>query len=278
MLDPNSRLPPSGIAGFADVDGAADPRAYIAFLDAFQRSLAPMIESGIDLLDLKAGASVLDVGCGHGAVFGRLAARLGSGGRLVGIDSSRTLLAEARRRCEGERCAIELHESDAHRLPFADATFDATRADRLLIFLHDPAAALAEMVRVTRPGGRIVVTESDLGSAVVDAPDADLTRTLLATAAEAVRGGWIGRRLKRLFAESGLHGIEVRIFNAPSTDFGEWRRRMGRDPAAERAVALGRADALAVDAWRGELQSRDTAGRFFAVSSFFMASATRPPA
>ena len=277
MLDPNSILPPSGIAGFADVDAAADPGAYIAFLDGFQRSLAPMIESGIDLLHLNAGASVLDVGCGHGAVFDRLAARLGRDGRIVGIDSSRTLLAEARRRCDSATLAVELHEGDAHRLPFADAAFDAARADRLLIFLHDPAAALAEMVRVTRPGGRIVVTEADLGSAVVDAPDAELTRTLLATAAEAVPGGWIGRRLKRLFAESGLDGIEVRIFNAPSANLGEWTRRMGIDPAAERAVALGRADALAVDAWRNELQARDAAGRFFAVTSFFMASATRTP-
>lgn len=277
MLDPNSRLPPSGIAGFANVDGATDPRAYIAFLDSFQRSLAPMIESGIELLGLQAGSSVLDVGCGHGAVFGRLAARLGSGARIVGVDSSRTLLAEARRRCGSTTLQVELHEGDAHRLPFADATFDATRADRLLIFLRDPGAALAEMVRVTRPGGRIVVTEADLGCAVVDAPDAELTRTLLATAAEAVPGGWIGRRLKRLFAESGLHCIEVRVFTVPSTDFGEWRRRTGIDPAAERAVALGRADALDVDAWRGELESRDAAGRFFAVSSFFMASATRSP-
>lgn len=276
MLDPNRSLPPSGIAGFCDVDAAADPAAYIAFLDGFQRSLAPMIECGIDLLDLDAGASVLDVGCGHGAVFDRLAARLGRDGRIVGIDASRTLLAEARRRCESAALGVELHEGDAQRLPFADATFDAARADRLLIFLNDPAAALAEMVRVTRPGGRIVVTESDLGSAVVDAPDTELTRTLLATAAEAVPGGWIGRRLKRLFAQSGLHGIEVRIFNAPSTNLGEWTRRMGIGPAAERAVALGRADALAVDAWRTELQARDAAGRFFAVTSFFMASATRP--
>ena len=74
MLDPRTPLPPSGIAGFADVDAAADPAAYIAFLDAFQRGLAPMIGSGIDLLRLQPGAAVLDVGCGHGAVFELLAA------------------------------------------------------------------------------------------------------------------------------------------------------------------------------------------------------------
>ena len=51
-----------------------------------------MIEAGIDLLRLGPGASVLDVGCGHGAVFERLAARIGSAGRITGLDSSRALL------------------------------------------------------------------------------------------------------------------------------------------------------------------------------------------
>ncbi len=276
MLDPNSPLPTSGIAGFADVDATADPSSYVAFLDAFQRGLAPMIEAGIDLLHLQPGASLLDVGCGHGAVFERVAARIGAAGRITGLDSSRVLLAEARQRCEARSLVAELHEGDAHRLPFIDAVFDATRADRVLIFLDDPAAALAEMARVTRPGGRIAVTEADLGSAVVDAPDPQLTRVLLATAAEAVPGGWIGRRLHGLFVDAGLVDVEVRMFGVPSTSFGEWVRRMGLVPAMRRAEELGRAPAAASRAWLEELEARDRAGRFFAASTFFMASATRP--
>ena len=147
MLDPRTPLPPSGIAGFADVDAAADPAAYIAFLDAFQRGLAPMIGSGIDLLRLQPGAAVLDVGCGHGAVFELLAARTGAAGHITGLDSSRALLDEARRRCAQRSLRATLHEGDAQRLPFDDAAFDATRADRVLIFLHEPGAALREMVR-----------------------------------------------------------------------------------------------------------------------------------
>lgn len=276
MLDPNTPLPPSGIAGFADVDATADPAAYVAFLDAFQRGLAPMIAAGIDLLQLEPGASVLDVGCGHGAVFDLLAARVGAAGHITGLDASHALLDEARQRCEKISLGVELHQGDAHRLPFNDAAFDATRADRVLIFLHDPGAALVEMARVTRPGGRVVVTEADLGSAVVDAPDLELTRVLLATAAEAVPGGWIGRRLRGLFVDAGLVDVEVHMFGAPSTNFGEWVRRMGLAPAVQRAVALGRAPAAAARAWLEEVEARDRAGRFFAASTFFMASATRP--
>ena len=213
MLDPSAPLPPSGIAGFADVDATPDPAAYVAFLDGFQRGLAPMIEAGIDLLRLELGASVLDVGCGHGAVFERLAARIGAAGRIAGLDSSRTLLEEARRRCDHRSLGAELHEGDAHQLPFNDAVFDATRADRVLIFLHNPRVALVEMARVTRPGGRIVVTEADLGSAIVDAPDPELTRTLLATAAEAVPGALdrasAARALRRYWA-CRCRGADVR--------------------------------------------------------------------
>jgi SAM-dependent methyltransferase len=278
MLDPTTRLPASGIAGFSDVDAAADPGAYIAFLDAFQRNLAPMIDAGIELLCLREGGSVLDLGCGHGAVFDRLAAKVGAAGHITGLDASRALLAEARRRCEARALHAALHEGDAHRLPFDDVAFDAARADRLLIFLRDPAAALAELARVTRYGGRIVVTEADLGSAVVDAPDADLTQVLLATAAEAVPNGWIGRRLRRLFVECGLADVEVRMFNAPSTSFAEWVRRIGIAPAARRAIELGRTSASAVDAWTAELEARDRAGHFFASSTFFTVSGTRSAA
>lgn len=279
MHDPTSRLPASGIAGFAEVDAAADPGAYIAFLDAFQRTLAPMIDTGIELLRIREGDSVLDMGCGHGAAFERLAAKVGGAGRITGIDASRALLAEARRRCAARalrvELRVELHEADAHRLPFDDGTFDAARADRVLIFLQDPAAALSEMVRVTRRGGRIVITESDLGCAVVDAPEAELTRVLLATAAEAVPNGWIGRRLRRLFIACGSSDVEVRLFSATSTSYAEWVRRMGLLPAAKRAIELGRASEAAVDDWLAELEADDRAGRFFAATTFFTASGTR---
>lgn len=278
MLDPRTPLPPSGLAGFGDVDAAGDPAAYIAFLDGFQRSLAAMIDTGIDALRIPAGGSVLDVGCGHGAAFERLAAKTGPTGRIAGLDASRTLLDEARRRCSRMAMQVELHAGDAHRLPFADEIFDAARADRVLIFLRDPAAALDELVRVTRRGGRVVVTEADLGSAVVDAPDVEVTRAVLAAAGDALPHGWIGRRLRGLFVERGLVDLEVRMFGVQSTHLGEWSRRVGIEAAARRAVCLGRTSAGAVETWMAGLQERDRAGRFFAAGSFFMASATLPGA
>ncbi len=131
---------------------------------------------------------------------------------------------------------------------------------------------------MTRRGGRVVVTEADLGSAVVDAPDVEVTRAVLAAAGDALPHGWIGRRLRGLFVERGLVDLEVRMFGVQSTHLGEWSRRVGIEAAARRAVCLGRTSAGAVETWMAGLQERDRAGRFFAAGSFFMASATLPGA
>ena len=95
-----------------------------------------------------AGRRVLDVGCGTG----RLAALLaGAGAEVVGVDLSPAMLAVAAQRAPGRlACA------DAARLPLPDASVDAAVTVATLEFTHDPAAVLAEMARVVRPGGRVV--------------------------------------------------------------------------------------------------------------------------
>lgn len=261
-------LPAIGLAGFTDVDAAADASPYIAFLDVMQDRFAEVIEAGIDLMCIPPGGAVLDVGSGHGAALARLAARTGLAGRVCGIDASMTLIDEARRRCVDAGPLIELATGDAHALPYPDASFDAVRADRVFVFLRDPQKAFAELQRVCRPGGRVVVTEGDLGSVVVDADDVATTRALLAAACDAVPQPWMGRRLRRLFLDAGMQAVEVRVFNLQTWHFDEWSRRMGIEPAARRA------DSAAVRTWLDDLRSRDAAGRFYAVSSLFMTCGT----
>jgi ubiquinone/menaquinone biosynthesis C-methylase UbiE len=268
-------LPPRGLTGFRDVDSAEDPSAYVAFLDGFAQSFAEMIGTGIDALRLAPGASVFDLGCGHGAAFPPIASRVGASGRIVGLDASRALIAEAHRRFDGTLPRVELHCGDAHALPLPDAAFEAARADRVLIFLRDPRAALAELVRVTKPGGRIVVTEGDLGTSAVDVGDVETTRAILAAAADEMPNGWIGRQVRAMFVDAGLDEVDVRLFTVQGTSFAEWRGRMGMERAVRRAVDRNGVSASAADAWLAELGAREAAGRFFATSMFFMASGTR---
>ena len=106
---------------------------------------------------------MLDVGCGFGLETLRLAA-LARPGRVVGIDKSADFIAEAKARAAAASLAIDFDVGDADALPYPDASFDCVRAERLLIYLTDPAKAVAEMKRVAKPGGRIALIEPDFGT------------------------------------------------------------------------------------------------------------------
>jgi demethylmenaquinone methyltransferase/2-methoxy-6-polyprenyl-1,4-benzoquinol methylase len=103
--------------------------------------------------------TVLDVACGTGAVAIALARRHGC--EVVGIDQSAEMLAEGRRRVGAAGLAgrIRLEEGRAEELPFADGSFDALTFTYLLRYVDDPAAVLAELARVVKPGGTIAMLE-----------------------------------------------------------------------------------------------------------------------
>lgn len=100
---------------------------------------------------------VLDVACGTGALTGAVAERVGRGGAVVGLDPSEEMLAVARRK----HARIEWREGRAEALPFADASFDAVVSQFGFMFFEDHRAALREMMRALRPGGRLAVAVCD---------------------------------------------------------------------------------------------------------------------
>lgn len=101
------------------------------------------------------GERILDVAAGTGTMSAKFAA---DGAQVTALDFSAGMLAEAKRR-HGDDGRIEFVQGDATKLPFEDASFDATTVSFGIRNFNDPLAALREMRRVTRPGGRIVVCE-----------------------------------------------------------------------------------------------------------------------
>jgi SAM-dependent methyltransferase len=178
---------------------------------------------------IRTGQRVLDVGCGTGVVTRDLARRVGPGGRVVGVDPSRALVAEARRRARaagvGARCRFR--PGDGTRLPFPDGSFDATVA--VTVLLHVPASAriLAEMIRVTRPGGRVAVMDQDLGTLVIDHPDRALTRRIVDGHADRFYADpWSGRSLTRRFRAAGLRRVRGRAFVVVEPAYDEYVRSL----------------------------------------------------
>lgn len=99
------------------------------------------------------GASVLEIGIGSGRIALPVAA---AGANVIGIDISTGMLATARERAKEAGLPLGLIKADAQALPFADGVFDAVLAVHVLHLLPDWRAALAEMVRVVKPGGAII--------------------------------------------------------------------------------------------------------------------------
>lgn len=136
-----------------------------------------------------AGQRVLDVGCGTGALTLAAAERVGPRGSVVGLDPNPEMLAVARRKA----APVEWHEGRAEALPFPDASFDAVVSQFAMMFFADPVAALREMRRVLRPGGRMAV-------AVCDAVERSPGYAALASLLEALFGRAVADAFRAPFA------------------------------------------------------------------------------
>jgi arsenite methyltransferase len=113
-----------------------------------------------DALRCAPGQRVIDVGCGPGFYAAELLDLVGPQGWIVGIDTSAPMLAAAARRCEG-RGRADFHEAPATALPVESGTFDRALSVQVMEYVDDVPAALAEIHRVLRPGGRAVVWDVD---------------------------------------------------------------------------------------------------------------------
>ena len=263
------------IAGYRDVDAAEDPSSYFAFLDSFADTFREMTEAGVDLLRLSPGNSVVDVGCGHGNCVPLLAQRVKGSGRIVGLDVSHAMVAEARRRYDHSGVPVEFRQGSALALPFEDESFDAARADRVLLFVDDPRQSLAELIRVTKPGGRISVTEGDLGAQAVDSPDAATTGKVFAALNDRSPNGWIGRRLRAMFVSAGMQEVDIQLIPVLSTSYIEWSFRFGIERLVSGLVANGAVTRDVALAWLDDLRSRDALGRFTATGLLYLVTGTR---
>ena len=109
-------------------------------------------ESLCEAVDMSAGSKGLDVAAGNGNASLAAARR---GCQVTATDYVGALLDGTRRRAEAEGLAIEVREADAENLPFDEGSFDAVVSTFGVMFVPDPPRAAAELLRVTRPGGRI---------------------------------------------------------------------------------------------------------------------------
>jgi ubiquinone/menaquinone biosynthesis C-methylase UbiE len=157
------------IRSFAMTANCASSTHAATIADQFTRqaaqfAAAPALhnQAALDLLVEAAAPSpgdvTLDVACGPGTVVAAFARRVR---RAEGLDATAAMLAEARKLGEREGLAnVAWHQGDVYALPFPDGAFDIVSCRFAFHHLQEPARAFGEMVRVCRPGGRVVLCDA----------------------------------------------------------------------------------------------------------------------
>jgi len=257
--------------GFTAVDDQVDPSAWIDVLDRVRNEPAYAAYKAriTELLRPTGGGTYLEVGVGAGLDALALASRFGVD--VVGVDVSRTMVEEAKRR--GLR---DVHVANAEALPFDDANFDGCWSDRTFQHLANPEAALAELARVTKSGGRIVVVDPDYDTQVVDVVDQELARRVLRFRADhLLRNGTLAHRMGGLFVRAGLSDVSVEAATVVLRHPAALDNAMGLRDWAAVAHERGLLPAQDVDAWVRMIDEVVAEGHFLYSFALFLTAVTR---
>jgi arsenite methyltransferase len=249
-----------------------------AQLDTFYRSQDVMRRRALveEALAPEPGDDVLDVGCGPGFYVADLLHRVGDDGTVTGVDPSPAMLGLAERRV-GERPNARLLEGTATQLPVEDASVDRVVSVQVFEYLREVDRALGELMRVLRPGGRLVVWDIDWSTLSWHSGDPRRMSRMLQAWDRHLASPTLPRTLLASMRRTGLTDVrrEPHVFATTTMDpetFG------GAIPLLIRQYLDGLADVDQdeADAWVDDLRELDARGEYaFAVTQFCF-TAARP--
>ena len=212
--------------------------------------------STMELLDARPGERVLDVGAGPGQLLEAIAAAVGPRGLAHGVDPSPSMVAMARERC-GARARVEERGIDGPgSLP--DGPFDAVTCTQVLEYVADLPGALHEIARVLRPGGRVLLLDTDWDSVVWHVADRDRHRRVLDAWEAHLHDPRLPRTLGPRLRDAGFTDVTVDVVPLLNPAFDEDTYSAGMlEMIADFVVGRDDLDADEVRAWRTDVRERD---------------------
>jgi SAM-dependent methyltransferase len=201
-------------------DSPAEIRHLVEQAEVYAREADELF----DLIGVEPGSAAIDVGCGVMGVLHLVAERVGSAGRVVGLDREARMVEYGRELAAQRGLPVEYVAADASQSGLPDAGFDLVHARTLLMNVSNPAEILAEMVRIAQPGGVVALQEPDAAAWSCDPPHPafDVLRVALLDAYRRTGKDFnIGRRIARMLREAGLDDVQVRV-TARVTQVGEY--------------------------------------------------------
>ncbi len=154
------------------------------------------------------GERVLDLGSGPGFLAVEIAEEVGPDGEVCGIDPATSMLAMA-----GERSGalVEYRRASADRIPYPDGKFDAVVSTQVFEYVEDVPGALAEVRRVLRPGGRVLLVDTDWDSIVWRSPDDGVTERMLLAFEQHLVDARLPRKLPAVLAAAGFRDVRTSV-------------------------------------------------------------------
>lgn len=211
------------------------------FYDRFMgRFSQPLAHAFADRAEVRAGQRALDVGCGPGALTGVLIERLGLDS-VEAVEPSPQFRESVTHRFPG----LVVRDGTAEHLPHPDDTFDVALAQLVVHFMTDPVAGIAELARVTRPGGTVGAAVWDLTAGAhgpVSAFHAAVAETQPEWVASQLRPGGAQGDLGRIFRSAGLGQVRESVLTTQvaMASFEDWWEPflLGAGPAGDYVLGL----------------------------------------
>ena len=213
----------SQTSSYTDVDRSQNPQFFVNCLEEqyAKNSILRLNKARtLALADIQTGHFVLDVGCGTGKDTVQMAALAGTG-HVFGVDFSKEMIAAAKSYAATLDLPVTFQPGSVYQLNFEDNFFDRCRADKTFQHLADPRAALEELIRVTKPGGKIIIAEPDHDSLIIDTPFVDVNHRFMRFRSDHMAQGSIAHQLYNMFKELGLKEVGIEPLTSAYTNYEE---------------------------------------------------------
>lgn len=224
------------------------------------------------------GDTILDLGCGNGFLSQELGNAVGSEGRVIGLDPSADMLQSAKERCAGAS-QVELLEGFADDIPLPDNSVDAVVSIQVFEYIPDLAAAVNEVARVLKPGGRVAIGDMHFDTWSWHSDKPDRMSAMMASWDHHLAHRDVPAQLPALFTKAGLIVEEIRpmafIENQMKAD---GMARMLTILMAPFAIQNKHLQEDTVNAWLNEQTALDDEGRFFHAITHFVVTGRKPDA
>ena len=226
-------------------------------------------------LDLTPGCRVLDVGSGPGHQAFEVSSVVGSGGRVDGVDPADSAIAIARRR-RSDLINVNFQAGEATKLPFGDSIFDAAMSSQVFEYLEDVPGALAEMFRVLKSGGRVLIHDTDWGATLWRSSDEERMARIMRVWGGHLADPHLPQTLSQRLAAAGFGNVRAEAIVQLEIDY---------DPSSVSAILMKFVVDYATshgiskdeaDAWANDLRELSSRNDYFFSSNEYILTGIKP--